>query len=150
MLVDIAEVHCALDHDELEPCFQPVVELHTGRLTGFEVLARWRHPQLGLVLPENFISLAEQNGLIGRLTQQILRKAFVSAPDIPEPLVLAVNVSPVQLHDLSLPGQIREAAEQAGFPLKRLAVEITETGLLNNLERDIRACATFRRCRSMC
>jgi PAS domain S-box-containing protein len=135
MLVDIAEVHCALDHDELEPCFQPVVELHTGRLTGFEVLARWRHPQLGLVLPENFISLAEQNGLIGRLTQQILRKAFVSAPDIPEPLVLAVNVSPVQLHDLSLPGQIREAAEQAGFPLKRLAVEITETGLLNNLER---------------
>jgi len=52
--------------------------------------------------------------LIGRLTQQILRKAFVSAPDIPEPLVLAVNVSPVQLHDLSLPGQIREAAEQAG------------------------------------
>jgi PAS domain S-box-containing protein len=135
MLVDLAEVRRVLDHDELEPCFQPVVELHSGRLNGFEVLARWRHPQLGLVLPENFISLAEQNGFIGRLTQQILRKAFVSAPVIPEPLLLAVNVSPTQLRDLSLPDQIRKAAEQAGFPLKRLMVEITETGLLNNLER---------------
>jgi len=134
MFVDLADVRRVLDHDELEPCFQPVVELHTGRLTGFEVLARWRHPQLGLVLPVNFISLAEENGLIGRLTQQILRKAFVSAPILPEPLELAVNVSPVQLHDLSLPGQIREAAEQAGFPLKRVMVEITESGLLNNLE----------------
>ena len=135
MQVDLAQVRCALDHDELEPCFQPVVEMHTGRLAGFEVLARWRHPQLGLVLPKNFISLAEQNGLIGQLTQQILRKAFVSAPVLPEPLTLAVNVSPAQLRDLYLPRQIREAAEQSGFPLKRLTVEITETGLLNNIER---------------
>jgi PAS domain S-box-containing protein len=134
MFVDHATVRRALDNDELEPCFQPVVELHNSRVVGFEVLARWRHPQLGLVLPENFISLAEENGLVEPLMQQILHKAFVSAPFLPAPLMLAVNVSPSQLHDPSLPGQIRKLAEEGGFPLERLAVEITESGLIGNLE----------------
>ena len=74
MFVDLADVRRALENEELVPCFQPVVELHSGRVTGFEVLARWLHPQLGLVLPENFISLAEDNGLIGTLMEQISRK----------------------------------------------------------------------------
>jgi PAS domain S-box-containing protein len=134
MLVDLADVRRAIEDDELEPCFQPVVELHTGLLTGFEVLARWKHPQYGLVLPENFISLAEENGMIGLLMQQILRKAFVSAPALPALLALSVNVSPAQLHDMSLPGQIRELAEEGGFPLERLSIEITESGLIDNLE----------------
>jgi PAS domain S-box-containing protein len=134
MLVDIFEVRSAVESDAVVPCFQPIFELRTGRLNGFEVLARWQHPQLGLVLPENFIALAEENGLIGRLGYQILRKAFTSAPMLPEPLVLAVNVSPIQLQDPNLPSQIREAAEAAGFPLKRLVVEITESALVNNPE----------------
>ena len=135
MLVDIADVRRAIENDDLVPCFQPIVELHTGQLAGFEVLARWQHPELGLMLPDNLISLAEQNGYIGRLTQQILRKAFVSAPLLPEPLALSVNVSPTQLRDLSLPSQIRDAAEKVSFPLKRLTVEITETGLVDNFKR---------------
>lgn len=133
--VDLAEVRRALENDELVPCFQPVVELHTGLLKGFEVLARWQPPERGPVLPENFICLAEENGLIGLLMQQIMRKAFESAPVLPEPLTLAVNISPSQLRDLSLPGQIRDAAEKAGLPLDRLVVEITESGILDNLER---------------
>jgi EAL domain-containing protein (putative c-di-GMP-specific phosphodiesterase class I) len=133
MAVDLAAVRRALDNDELEPCFQPVVELHTGRVAGFEVLARWNHPQLGLVLPGNFISLAEENGLAGELMRQILRKAFLSAPALPAPLFLAANVSPTQLHDENLPAQIRAAAEDGGFPLERLSVEITESGLIGNL-----------------
>ena len=135
MLVDIDHVRSALENDALVPCFQPIVELHTGRLAAFEVLARWSHPQLGLVLPENFISLADENGLIGLLTQQIMRKAFLSAPLIPEPLLLAVNISPTQLRDTGLPIQISEAALKAGFPLSRLTVEVTETGLVDNFER---------------
>jgi PAS domain S-box-containing protein len=135
MLVDLIDVRRAIDNDELEPCFQPVVELHTGLLAGFEVLARWKHPQHGLVLPENFISLAEENGMIGLLMQRILRKAFLSTPVLPAPLELSVNVSPAQLHDLSLPSQISKLAEEGGFPLERLSVEITESGLINNLER---------------
>jgi PAS domain S-box-containing protein len=135
MHVDFADVRRAIDNDELEPCFQPVVELHTGLLAGFEVLARWKHPLHGLVLPENFISLAEENGMIGLLMQRILRKAFLSTPVLPAPLELSVNVSPAQLHDLSLPSQISKLAEEGGFPLERLSVEITESGLINNLER---------------
>lgn len=134
MQVDLTMVRKALDNDELEPCFQPVVELHTGRLSGFEVLARWKHPQLGLVLPQNFISLAEEDGLAGLLMRQIMRKAFLSAPALPAPLVVAFNVSPTQLHEPSLPAQIRKAAEEGGFPLERLAIEITESGLIGNLE----------------
>ncbi|MGD0892499.1 MAG: EAL domain-containing protein [Terracidiphilus sp.] len=134
MPVDLAAVRRALDRDELEPCFQPVVELPTGRLAGLEVLARWNHPDLGLVLPENFISLAEEDGLIGRLMQQILRKAFLSSSRVPAPIILAVNVSPTQLREPDLPAQIRIAAEEGGFPLDRLAIEITESGLMENLE----------------
>ena len=132
--VEIAEVRQAIEDDALTPCFQPVVELHTGQLAGFEVLARWQHPQLGPILPRNFIALAEANGLIGILMQQIMQKAFQSSPLLPEPLLLGVNVSPAQLHDLSLPGQIRDAAEKTGFPLHRLIVEITENGLVDNFE----------------
>jgi PAS domain S-box-containing protein len=132
--MNLASVRKALDSDELEPCFQPVVELHTGHLTGFEILARWKHPEFGLILPENFISIAEEYGLVGRLMRQILRKAFVSAPLLPAPLVLAVNISPIQFHEPGLPAQIREAAEEGGFPLDRLAIEITESGLIGNLE----------------
>jgi PAS domain S-box-containing protein len=133
--VDIAEVRKVLDNDELEPCFQPMVELSTGRMAGFEILARWRHPQLGLMLPENFLSLAVEHGLIGQLTEQIMRKAFLSAPLLPEPLGLTVNASPAQLRDLSLPGQILKATGKAGFPPKRLTVEITESGVVDNFTR---------------
>jgi PAS domain S-box-containing protein len=132
MVVDLATVRHALEWDELEPCFQPVVELSTGRLAGFEVLARWRDPEEGLRLPPNFIALAEDHGLIGTLMRQVMRKAFLSAPILPQPLVLAVNVSPLQLHDRALPRLVRDAAEEAGFPLERLSIEITENALANS------------------
>jgi PAS domain S-box-containing protein len=135
MIVDLIDVRQALEHEEIVPYFQPLVELKTGRLDGFEVLARWQHPDLGLILPENFISLAEENGLIGSLSQQIMTKAFMSAPVLPEPLVLAINFSPIQLRYLTLPLQVREAAKDSGFPLQRLMVEITESALVNNMER---------------
>jgi EAL domain-containing protein (putative c-di-GMP-specific phosphodiesterase class I) len=119
--------------------FNLMVDLRTSRLVGFEVLARWQHPLLGPILPKNFISLAEENGLIGRLTEQVFRKAFKLAPTLPEPLSLSVNISPLHLQDLNLPHQIRAAAEEAGFPLERLTIEITESALLGNLEQARRA-----------
>src|ERR1700677_4516898 len=134
MLVNLLDVRQALESEAIVPCFQPIVELHTGNLAGFEVLARWQHPELGLILPENFISLAEQNGLIGNLSHQIVRKAFMSVQMLPEPLVLPITLSPIQLHYLSLPSQIRQLADETRFPLERLTVEITESALVNNLE----------------
>src|ERR1700688_3490706 len=103
MLISLLDVRKALESEAVVPCFQPIVELRTGNLAGFEVLARWQHPSLGLILPENFISLAEENGLIGELTHQILSKSFLAATGFPEPLFLAVNVSPIQLQYVSLP-----------------------------------------------
>jgi PAS domain S-box-containing protein len=135
MLVSLVEVRRALENGAIVPCFQPIVELRTGRVAGFEVLARWEHPNHGLILPENFISLAEESGMIGELTQQILRKSFLSAPVLSEPLFLAVNISPIQLRYLSLSRQIQDAAEDFGFPLSQLTVEITESALVNNLQR---------------
>ena len=135
MLVKPEHVRQALQKNEIIPCFQPLVELRTGQLTGFEVLARWQHAQLGLILPKNFVQVAEANGLIGELMDQILEKAFLSAPSLPESLILAVNISPLQLHDPHLPGLICAAAERARFPLQRLKLEITENALVDDLPK---------------
>jgi PAS domain S-box-containing protein len=135
MVVDLIDVRRAIESEEIVPCFQPLVELRTGRLAGFEVLARWQHPELGLILPKNFIPLAEEDGLIGLLTEQTLRQALQSAPVLPEPLILSVNISPIQLRDLSLPSQIRKSAEGTGFPLERLTIEVIESALIDDLAR---------------
>jgi EAL domain-containing protein (putative c-di-GMP-specific phosphodiesterase class I) len=109
--------------------------LRSGKLTGFELLSRWQHPALGPVLPENFISLAEQHGLLSELTQQVLRKGFAAASSIAGPLLLSINVSPLQLSDTALAQTIRDLAEEGGFPLDRLMIEITETAMCTDLHR---------------
>jgi EAL domain-containing protein (putative c-di-GMP-specific phosphodiesterase class I) len=134
MLATLHEFVQALEQDQVIPAFQPIVELRTGKLRGFEVLARWAHPKLGPVLPENLIALAEDNGLIGELTNRVFRKAFLAARSLGD-LRIAVNVSPRQMRYASLPGQIRNSAEDAGFSLQQLTIEITESALLENLEQ---------------
>jgi PAS domain S-box-containing protein len=134
MLAGLTDVQRAIESGSIVPVFQPLVELRTGHLAGFEVLARWQHPTLGLILPEKFISLAEENNLIRDLTEQVLHKALIWAPALPEPLALAINMSPIQLCDFSLPRLIRDAAREAEFPLRRLIIEVTENALVNNME----------------
>jgi len=129
-----ASAQQALRHGQFVPYFQPIVALSSGQLAGFEVLARWQHPRHGLVSPDQFISLAEKQGWIDTLTEQLLRMAFAEAPSIPEPLTLSVNISPVQLRTSSLPGLIRNAAEGTDFSLTRLVIEITESALIDNLD----------------
>lgn len=125
----------ALDADEIVPYFQPIVELRTGVLTGFEALARWRHPIQGPVSPNIFIPLAEENGLIGILTRNLLRRVFTVAASIPEELSISFNISPLQFGDRSLSQQISSAAKLAGFSLKRLILEITESALIGNIDQ---------------
>lgn len=134
MEITSGDVFRAIELDQVVPVFQPIVETRTGRLLGFEVLARWQHAEEGLILPRNFISLVEEYGLINRLTEQVFRKAFRSGSLVPAPLFLSVNISPIQLRDLSLPIRIRQMADEEGFPLDRLTVEITESALLVDLE----------------
>ena len=131
---DASILHRAIENNEIVPFFQPLVELRTGRLRGFEVLARWNHPSRGLVLPQDFIPLAEATGLNGLLTSNLLRSVFAAAKDIPEHLTLSVNVSLTQLTDRTLPRHICLAAEKAAFSLNRLILEITESALVDNTE----------------
>jgi len=140
MVSELGDLRRAIENDEIDACFQPLVGLQSGRLAGFELLARWRHPEAGLVLPANFISLAEENGLIAELTRQILGKAFASArllasPPVLDTLVLSVNISPTQLREPALVNSIRDLAEAGGFPLHQLILEITEGAMLTDLER---------------
>lgn len=135
MISDLNEVRFAIEQDQIVPSFQPLTALRSGHLTGFELLSRWDHPTLGRVLPENFISLAEENGLIWELTQQVMRKAFAATPLIPSPLLLAVNISPLQLRDPGLVNGVRDLAEAGGFPLDRLMIEITESAMVTDLGR---------------
>ena len=89
MNVEIKEVLAALEDDRVVPYFQPIADLRTGELQGFEVLARYDHPELGYILPENFIPLIEAHGLIGMLTHQVFSKAFQLAPLLPSPITLS-------------------------------------------------------------
>ncbi|WP_263373339.1 EAL domain-containing protein [Granulicella aggregans] len=135
MISDLNELRKAIDEDRIVPGFQPITALRSGRLTGFELLSRWQHPAFGPILPENFIPLAEQHGLIWELTRQVLRKGFAAARVIADPLLLSINVSPIQLRDSSLVKTLRDLADVGGFPLNRLMIEITESAMCTDLLR---------------
>jgi PAS domain S-box-containing protein len=124
-----------LESGQFVPCFQPFVYLRTGELAGFEVLARWRHPQLGTIPPDTFVPMAEAEGWIGDLMASLTRQAFQAASGLPYSTRLSLNVSPAQLKDNSLPAQIERAASQAGYPLEQISIEIAETALRENLEQ---------------
>jgi PAS domain S-box-containing protein len=134
MSSDREEMLLAIEDGQFHPYFQPLVILRTGQLQGFEILARWKHPQKGWVQPDEFIPVADKDGWIDALTVELLRKALSAAATLPPSLTLAVNMSPSQLRSLTLPGQIQRTAQSAGFSLNRLTIEITENALADDTE----------------
>jgi EAL domain-containing protein (putative c-di-GMP-specific phosphodiesterase class I) len=123
----------APDLSDFHAYFQPIVALRTGRLQGFELLARWKHPQRGWVSPDAFIPAAERDGWIDALTWELMRQAFAVSARLPKPLPLAVNISPLQLRDADLPKHIQAIADDNRFPLECLTIEITESALTQDL-----------------
>jgi predicted signal transduction protein with EAL and GGDEF domain len=109
------------------------VELRTNQLAGFEVLARWNHGKLGSIPPEVFMPVVEKSGLINRLTKTMLERAFEVGPLLPPTATLAVNLSPIQLLDSTLPAKIEAVAAKGSFSLRRLTFEITESALVDDL-----------------
>jgi EAL domain-containing protein (putative c-di-GMP-specific phosphodiesterase class I) len=121
----------AINEGEFVPYFQPKVDLRTGRVVGFEALARWEHPERGLLPPEEFIPIIEKAGLIGIFTERLLHKVFEIAHQIlPDPIFISVNVSPLQMREGTLAELIRRVGEEKALPLRRLIVEITESALV--------------------
>ncbi|WP_033074609.1 putative bifunctional diguanylate cyclase/phosphodiesterase [Sphingopyxis sp. MWB1] len=118
---------------EFIPYFEPQVDMATGRLVGFEMLMRWDSPEQGLVPPERFIPIAEESGLIGELSLQVIRQAMNIARDWDPSISLAVNISPRQLKDPWFSQKLTKLLVETGFPASRLDVEITESSLFENL-----------------
>ncbi len=116
----------AVASHEIHPHYQPLMELSKGKLVGFEILARWQHATLGNIAPDTFIPIAEKLGLISVLTRELLRTACNDAKAWPDDLVLALNLSPLQLTDPMFPLQILAVLNETEFPPNRLEIEITE------------------------
>ena len=127
-------IRFALEHGQFLPYFEPQVDLSTGEIVGFEMLARWNHPLSGVITPETFIPVAEEHGLIGRLSEQVISAAFADIAGWDAALSLSVNISPRQLADPWLPQRILRLLTEAGVNPERLVVEITESSLFTDLE----------------
>ncbi|MHB2267248.1 putative bifunctional diguanylate cyclase/phosphodiesterase [Aliihoeflea sp. PC F10.4] len=121
----------AVSNGEVEPWFQPIVSIKTRRVLGFEALARWRDPDLGVISPATFIPIAEERGIMPDLSRLILLKAAETARNWPDPLFLSFNLSSVQLINASTAGEVIAIADRVGFDPRRLEIEITETGLMS-------------------
>jgi diguanylate cyclase (GGDEF)-like protein/PAS domain S-box-containing protein len=128
-----ADMRRGLSQDEFQPFYQPIIDTRTYRISGFEALLRWHHPQRGLVQPDAFIPLAEEIGLIGALGRVVLRRACQDAAGWPLPVNVAVNISPLQFRGRLL-DEVQAALDESGLPPQRLELEITETVLLANSE----------------
>jgi len=128
------ELRTAIEQGAIEPFYQPVVALPDKKIVGVEVLARWRHPERGLVSPNEFIPVAEETGMISELSYNLIRRACIDARDWPGDLVLAVNIAPHQFQDAWLAERILAILTETGFPPGRLEVEITESALIQDLE----------------
>lgn len=127
------ELRHAIQERQIQPFYQPIVSLPDQQLVGFELLARWLHPERGIVMPQDFIPLIEALGLIKPLTESLLLQAFAQAHQWPRNLTLAVNVSSSMIESVDFPEWLQGLASRGDFPLGNIEVEVTENSLVANL-----------------
>lgn len=130
----------ALDNRELSLVYQPKIELRSGRVVGAEALLRWQHPQLGMISPAEFIPLAEASGDILRIGEWVIDSAiqqleqWFDADLLPGDFSLAVNVAPLQLTQSDFARNLLARLELSSLPQGALEIEITESGLMRNVD----------------
>ena len=144
------DLRWALDRKEFHVCYQPIVSLKTGQIAGFEALLRWKHPTHGLIFPSEFISIAEETGLIVPIGLHVLDEAcsqvrfwndhFLSN----SPVFISVNVSAKQFLQKDFPNQIDKILENTGLHPRNLHLEITESVMMENLESAFRVLPVFK------
>ena len=148
------ELHRALERDELELHYQPIVDLRTETLVGMEALVRWRHPSRGLLSPREFIPLAEDSGLISRVGAWVLTEACqqiaawatrcATSGRNDAHLNVAVNISALQLGEPGFPRLVGEILESSGILASQLSLEITESALMRDPDDAILVLRTLR------
>ncbi|MBH5322378.1 EAL domain-containing protein [Aurantiacibacter sediminis] len=122
----------AVAKEELELHYQPIVALATSKISGFEALLRWQHPEKGWISPERFVAVAEDSGLIQQIGEWALRRACQDLAQWPHQVCVAVNVSPLQFANTALPRIVASAISDAGVSAGRLELEITESVFLGD------------------
>ena len=128
-------IRYGLEHGQFVPHFEPQIDLASGGLVGFEALARWNHTLSGVIMPDVFIPVAEEIGLIGILSEQIMRSAFREAAGWDPSITLSVNISPTMLDDAWLAQKIVRLLHETGLPASRLVIEITESSLFIDMDQ---------------
>jgi diguanylate cyclase (GGDEF)-like protein len=131
------DLRTALANDEFVIHYQPLVNLKTERICGFEALIRWNHPQRGTISPLEFIPFAEESALIVPIGEWVLRAACMEAAKWPSEVRVAVNLSPVQFRTPNLYEVVTDALSQSGLAADRLELEITESALLSNQDSTV-------------
>lgn len=135
----------ALPAGQLELYYQPLVDLRSAVVSGFEALLRWRHPKHGLVVPAQFVPLAEEIGIIVPIGEWALREACATVASWPGNLRVAVNLSAAQFKSHTLIAAVREALHSANLAPDRLELEITETVMLQDTEATLATLHELRR-----
>jgi diguanylate cyclase len=149
------ELRTGLENGEFEPFFQPIVDLDSGEIAGFEALARWRKPDRGLIPPIEFIGVAEQTGLIRDIDAQVLASAWKGLAaaqaqvarvqgSATKPLFLSINIAAENFVDMSLVERVEALLETTDFDPSLLKLEITESGLINSPETAYRVLTRLR------
>jgi len=143
------DMRLALSQDELEVHYQPIYDTQNHKLVGVEALLRWQHPQRGLVLPTDFIRVAEETGLIEEIGQWVMRRACSEVRewlkhDLHPEFYLAVNISMRQFKGGFDKAQLQRILYETGFPADKLLLEITETLLMDHDTRTSEVLAEFR------
>jgi diguanylate cyclase len=134
----LGELRHALDHGDLVLHYQPKIAATTGVVVGAEALVRWEHPERGMILPDDFIPLAEHTGLIGPLTHHVLDTALAQIrlwSDAGRPLTVSVNLSARNLLDVRLPDEVAGLLAVHGVPAELLELEVTESALMSEPAR---------------
>lgn len=143
-----SNLHYALEHDEFSLVFQPVVELETHYIQGYEALLRWHHSELGWVSPTEFIPVAESTGIIVQLGYWVLRHACRSfkaiAPQVNSPISISVNVSGYQFHDKDFIANFSTILTEENMAAQGLVVEITESQLMEDTQASLWALNALR------
>jgi EAL domain-containing protein (putative c-di-GMP-specific phosphodiesterase class I) len=125
------ELRLAIGTDQIALHYQPLFDLATNAVTSFEALARWHHPERGMISPGEFIPVAEATGLIDALGAYVLQKACADAMGWPGKQRVAVNISPIQFREGNLDRFVEEVLRTTRLPSQRLELEITESVILS-------------------
>ncbi|WP_274626205.1 putative bifunctional diguanylate cyclase/phosphodiesterase [Arvimicrobium flavum] len=130
-----SELHTAFERGDFHLHYQPQLDLQSGKTVGYEALIRWKHPERGMIPPNEFIPIAEETGMIFPIGSWVLRKACSDARLLPDDCFVAVNISPVQFMTRDFLTVVRQAIQATGIAPSRLELEVTETAMMQDRER---------------